>query len=45
VYVEEEDEPGRARFRVEPLDVGELLVDNLDDISAVLAMVEAESYR
>jgi hypothetical protein len=45
VYVEEQDNPDRPRFRVEPLDVGELLVDNLDDISAVLAMVEAESYR
>ena len=45
VYVEEQDNADRPRFRVKPLDVGELLVDNLDDISAVLATAEGESYR
>jgi hypothetical protein len=34
-----------SRFRVEPLDIGEPLVDNFDDISAVLAIAEGENYR
>jgi plasmid stability protein len=44
IRVEEQKNPDRPSFRVEPLDVGELLVDNLDDISAVLAMAEGEGY-
>jgi hypothetical protein len=37
--------PKAPRFRVEPLDIGECLVDNFDDVSAVLAMAEGEDYR
>jgi hypothetical protein len=41
----EEDRPEAAPFRVEPLDVGRPLVDNFDDIAAVLALAEGEGYR
>jgi hypothetical protein len=44
VHVEQE-RPAGSRFRVEPLDIGEPLVDNFDDISAVLAIAEGENYR
>jgi len=44
VHVEQE-RPKAARFRVEPLDIGKPLVDNFDDISAVLAIAEGENYR
>jgi hypothetical protein len=32
-------------LRVEPLDVGELLIDNIDGVSAVLAICEGDDYR
>lgn len=41
----EEKRPQTPRFRVEPLNIGKPLVDNFDDIAAVLAMAEGESYR
>ncbi|MCW3028906.1 MAG: hypothetical protein JWN81_2117 [Solirubrobacterales bacterium] len=44
VHVEQE-RPNARRFRVEPLDVGKPLVDNFDDISAVLAIAEGENHR
>jgi hypothetical protein len=44
VHVERE-RPEAPPFRVEPLDIGKPLVDNFDDISAVLAIAEGESYR
>jgi hypothetical protein len=44
VHVEQE-RPEAPRFRVEPLDIGKPLVDNFDDISAVLAIAEGENYR
>jgi hypothetical protein len=44
VHVEEEL-PKAPRFRVELLDIGKPLVDNFDDISAVLAIAEGENYR
>jgi hypothetical protein len=34
-----------SKFRVEPLDLGKPLVDNFDDISAVLAMAEGHDHR
>jgi hypothetical protein len=44
VHVEQE-RPSVSTFRVEPLDIGKPLVDNFDDVSAVLAIAEGESYR
>jgi hypothetical protein len=44
VHVEQE-RPTADRFHVEPLDIGKPLVDNFDDISAVLAIAEGENYR
>ncbi len=41
----EQEQPKAARFQVEPLDAGELLLDNVDDISAILAIAEGEDYR
>jgi hypothetical protein len=41
----EQERPKAARFRAEPLDIGKPLVDNFDDISAVLAIAEGENYR
>jgi hypothetical protein len=38
VHVDQE-RPERPRFRVEPLDIGELLID-IDDISAALDIAE-----
>jgi hypothetical protein len=32
-------------FCIKPLSIGKPLVDNFDDVSAVLAMAEGESYR
>lgn len=37
--------PKREPFKIEPLPVGELLVDNVDNIAEVLAMIEGEDYR
>jgi hypothetical protein len=45
VHVEEQKHPDRPPFRVKPLDIGEPLVDNFDDISRVLATAEGENYR
>lgn len=44
IHVEQE-QPKTPRFKVEPLDIGECLIDNVDDISAVLAIGEGEDYR
>jgi hypothetical protein len=41
----EQEQPETPRFRVKPLDIGECLIDNFDDISAVLAIAEGEDYR
>ncbi len=41
----DEQRPERPRFRVEPLDIGRPLVENFDDVAAVLAMAEGEGYR
>lgn len=41
----EEQHAERPRFRVEPLDIGKPLVDNFDNIAAVLAVAEGEDYR
>ena len=41
----EQERAKAPRFRVEPLDIGRPLVDNFDDISAVLAIAEGENYR
>ncbi len=42
---EEQEKPQTERFKVEPLDVGEPLLDNFDNISEVLAIAEGEDYR
>jgi hypothetical protein len=41
------DEPtaAGAGFRVEPLNIGECLVNDFDDVSALLAMAEGEDYH
>jgi plasmid stability protein len=44
VHVEQE-RPNARPFRVAPLDIGKPLVDNFDDISAVLAIAEGENHR
>jgi hypothetical protein len=44
IHVEEE-RPKARPFHVEPLDIGKPLVDNFDDISAVLAIAEGEGHR
>jgi plasmid stability protein len=41
----EQEQPKTPRFRVKSLDIGECLIDNFDDISAVLAIAEGEDYR
>ena len=41
----EQEQGETPRFRVEPLNIGECLIDNFDDISAVLAIAEGEDYR
>jgi hypothetical protein len=41
----EGERPEPAPVRVEPLEVGRPLVDNFDDIAAVLALAEGEGYR
>jgi plasmid stability protein len=41
----EQERPKARPFRVEPLDVGKPLVENFDDISAVLAIAEGENHR
>jgi plasmid stability protein len=40
----EETRPATT-FRVEPLRIGKSLVENFDDVSAVLALAEGERYR
>jgi hypothetical protein len=42
---EEQEKTQTERFKVEPLDVGEPLLDNFDNISEVLAIAEGEDYR
>lgn len=41
----DEERPPAPPFRVKPLNIGKPLVDNFDDVSAVLAMAEGERYR
>lgn len=41
----DEKRPQTPPFRIKPLNIGRPLVDNFDDISAVLGMAEGESYR
>lgn len=35
----------RSRFRVKPLEIGECLVENFDNVAEVLAIAEGEDYR
>jgi hypothetical protein len=37
--------PQTPHFHVKPLDIGKPLLENFDDISAVLAVAEGENYR
>jgi hypothetical protein len=41
----DEPTPAGTGFRVEPLNIGECLVNDFDDVSALLAMAEGEDYR
>jgi hypothetical protein len=37
--------PKRKPFKVEPLPVAEVFVDNVDNIAEILAMIEGDHYR